>query len=110
KCGYAANVEKAEIGDLAASEGAAPAFDPLPLEEVATPGVHTVPDVARFLKVAAKRVVKTLIYETEKGLVAAVVRGDREINEIKLANHFDVLHLQLASEEKVREATGAPVG
>ncbi|HEY0782281.1 MAG TPA: proline--tRNA ligase, partial [Thermoanaerobaculia bacterium] len=110
KCGYAANVEKAEIGDLAASEGAAPAFDLLPIEEVATPGVRTVPEVARFLKVAAKRVVKTLIYETEKGLVAAVVRGDREINEIKLANHFDVLHLQLASEEKVREATGAPVG
>jgi prolyl-tRNA synthetase len=44
------------------------------------------------------------------GLVAALVRGDREVNEIKLANHFDVQHLALASEEKVREATGAPVG
>jgi prolyl-tRNA synthetase len=54
--------------------------------------------------------VKTLLYETEKGLVAALIRGDREINEIKLANHFDVQHLTLASEEKVRTATGAPVG
>src|SRR5947209_164449 len=54
--------------------------------------------------------VKTLIYETEQGLVAALIRGDREINEVKLLNHFDVEHLTLASEEKVRAATGAPVG
>ena len=75
-----------------------------------TPGKHAVEEVARFLKVSPKRLVKTLIYETEKGLVAALVRGDREVNEIKLANHFDVQHLALAGEEKVREATGAPVG
>ncbi|HEX2224304.1 MAG TPA: proline--tRNA ligase [Thermoanaerobaculia bacterium] len=106
-CGYAANTEKAETRRVV-EEGKA--FDPQELQEVATPGKHSVEDVARFLKVNPKRIVKTLIYETEKGLVAALIRGDREINEVKLANHLDVQHLNLASEDKVRQATGAPVG
>jgi prolyl-tRNA synthetase len=106
-CGYAANVEKAET--RRSGEGAE-AHPQQAMEEVATPGKHAVEDVARFLKVSPKRLVKTLIYETEKGLVAALVRGDREVNEVKLLNHFDVEHLALASEEKVRAATGAPVG
>src|SRR3954464_10748974 len=80
------------------------------MAEVATPGKHTIEEVARFLKVSPKRLVKTLIYETEKGTVAALIRGDREINEVKLLNHLDVQHLELASEEKVRAATGSPVG
>jgi prolyl-tRNA synthetase len=106
-CGYAANVERAETRR---SEETGQAFAPQPMAEVATPGMHTIEEVSRFLKVSPKRLVKTLIYETEKGLVAALIRGDREINEVKLANHFDVQHLALASEEKVQAATGAPVG
>jgi len=106
-CGYAANVERAETRR---TEETGQAFAPQPMEEVATPGMHTIEEVSRFLKVSPKRLVKTLIYETEKGLVAALIRGDREINEVKLANHFDVQHLTLASEEKVQAATGAPVG
>ena len=106
-CGYAANVERAETRR---AEEAGQAFPPQDLQEVATPGMHTIEEVSRFLKISPKRLVKTLIYETEKGLVAALIRGDREVNEVKLANHFDVQHLTLASEEKVRVATGAPVG
>jgi prolyl-tRNA synthetase len=106
-CGYAANIERAETNR---AEEAGEAHPPQAMEEVATPGKHAVEDVARFLKVSPKRLVKTLIYETEKGLVAALVRGDREVNEVKLLNHFDVEHLALASEEKVRAATNAPVG
>jgi prolyl-tRNA synthetase len=105
-CGYAANVEKAETRRDLAGEP----HPPQDLQEVATPGKKAVEDVARFLKMAPKRIVKTLIYETEKGLVAALIRGDREVNEIKLANHLDVERLELAGEEKVREATTAPVG
>ena len=106
-CGYAANVERAETRR---SEEAGEAHPPQEMQEVATPGKQTIEEVSRFLKVSPKRLVKTLIYETEKGTVVALVRGDREINEIKLANYFDVQHLTLASEEKVRAATGAPVG
>ena len=68
------------------------------------------PDVAKFLDFTPDRIVKTLIYDTEKGLVAVVVRGDREVNEVKLKNALDVQHLELASEEKVLQATGSPVG
>jgi prolyl-tRNA synthetase len=105
-CGYAANVEKAETRREPAGEPH-PAQD---RQEIATPGKKAVEEVARFLKMAPKRIVKTLIYETEKGLVAALIRGDREVNEVKLAHHLDVERLELAGEEKVREATGAPVG
>jgi prolyl-tRNA synthetase len=107
-CGYGANTEKAETRGLA-DAGDHPA-EPQPLQEIATPGRKTVEEVARFLQVSPQQVVKTLIYETEKGLVAALVRGDREINETKLLNHLDVLYLELAGEEKVRTATQAPVG
>ena len=68
------------------------------------------PDVAKFLDFTPDRIVKTLIYDTEKGLVAVAVRGDREVNEVKLKNALDVQHLELASEEKVLQATGSPVG
>jgi prolyl-tRNA synthetase len=105
-CGYGANVEKAET-NLADEVSA---IEPQPLREIATPGQKSVEDVTRFLGVAPRQLVKTLIYETEKGLVAALVRGDRAINETKLLNHLDVLHLELAGEENVRAATQAPVG
>jgi prolyl-tRNA synthetase len=107
-CGYGANVERAETRKL--ESGSGEVHPPQALEEVATPGMHTIEEVSRFLKVSPKRLVKTLLYETEKGLVAALIRGDRGINEVKLANHFDVQHLTLASEEKVSAATNAPVG
>ncbi|MEP7011166.1 MAG: proline--tRNA ligase [Acidobacteriota bacterium] len=113
-CGYAANTEKAEtkrdetddIGmpfpiGLASAE---------PYRTVPTPGHTSVEEVAKFLGVEPGQVVKTLIYETEKGIVAVAIRGDREVNEVKLLNLLDVQHLALASEEKVHQATGAPVG
>ncbi len=104
-CGYGANVEKARAGDLPAP----PAVE-RSLEAVPTPGKTTVAEVADFLGVAPERFVKTLIYETDREFVAVLVRGDREVNEVKLKNHLDAKHLRLASEEKVRELTGAPVG
>jgi prolyl-tRNA synthetase len=109
-CGYAANVEKAETrpASSAVVEVTAP-IEGKP-ERVATPGLHSVEEVARFLKVAPERVVKTLLYETEQGVVSVAMRGDREVNEVKLANLLNAQHVGLASEEKVREATGAPVG
>ncbi len=116
-CGYAANVEKAQTRKLPASASAASAMSATPAtsgtaerQKASTPGKSSVEDVAAFLKIEPRQVVKTLIYDTEKGLVAVVVRGDREINEVKLLNHLDVQHLALAAEEKVREATGAAVG
>ena len=109
-CSYAANVEKAETRPLAAPAPADGEAVPGALEEVATPGQTAVPDVARFLDFAPGRIVKTLVYDSEDGVVAVAVRGDREVNEVKLANALGVAHLTLAGEEKVREASGAPPG
>ncbi len=103
---YAANVERATIGALAASA----ATDPEPLTEVDTPGKTSVAQVAEFLDRPVEQFVKTLIYETEKEYVAVLVRGDREVNEVKLTNHLDCRHLGLAREAKVVELTGAPLG
>jgi prolyl-tRNA synthetase len=105
-CGYAANVEKAETGPLPAP--AAPAT--AERTTVPTPGKTSVEEVAGFLGVVPDQLVKTLLFETERGTVAVFLRGDRELNEVKLKNALGVEHLTLASEEKVRQATGAPVG
>lgn len=105
-CGYGANQEKAEAGKL---DGPQPQ-EQLALEVADTPGQHTVEDVVGFLQVEPARLVKTLIYETDQGLVAAAVRGDREINEVKLGNFLDVEWIRLAAPAEVERATGAPVG
>jgi prolyl-tRNA synthetase len=104
-CGYAANEEKADslfTPETGGVEGR--------LELVATPGMRTVGEVTRFLGVGAKQLIKTLLYQTERGLVAALIRGDREVNEVKLQNHLGVLSLELAGAEAVEAATGAPPG
>ncbi|MGO0122686.1 proline--tRNA ligase [Desulfothermobacter acidiphilus] len=105
RCGYAANVEKAETVLSAEEIGTEK-----PMELVSTPGVSSVEEVAAFLGLPSRQVIKTMIYRTEKGLVAALVRGDREINEVKLQNYLGVLELELASAEEVEQATGAPPG
>ena len=107
RCGYAANTEKATAGELPAPA----AGDPGPMEEVATPGMRSVPEVAGFLRVEPSRVVKTLLYTSEKEeLVAVAIRGDREVHEIKLARCLGALYPALASDAEVERATGAPVG
>lgn len=104
--GYTANIEKASAAPLPAP----PAEEPAPLTEVATPGLTSVPEVAAFLGVPLARVVKTLVYESDKGAVAVAIRGDREVNEVKLGNLLDAEFLVLAGEEIVIKATGSPVG
>jgi len=105
-CGYAANVERAETRalEVPASE------EPVDLAEVETPGCATVAEVAEFLGTVPEKIVKTLLYETDDGVVAALVRGDREINEAKLASHLAVPEVVLARDETVRDLTGAAVG
>jgi len=104
--GYAANVEKAICGPIPAG----PALEAGAMEQVATPGQHTVAEVAEFLGVDARQIVKTLLYTTDQGPVAALVRGDREVNEFKLKNVLGADWIELADEKEVRRLTGAPVG
>ncbi|WP_461211502.1 proline--tRNA ligase [Desulfocurvus sp. DL9XJH121] len=105
-CDYAANLEKAEVaGEVKACMEEGPR-----IEEVSTPGTHTVEEVAAFLDVNASQVVKTLLFDADGQSVAALVRGDRELNEIKLKNFLGCAELEMASPEQVQAWTGAPVG
>jgi prolyl-tRNA synthetase len=106
-CEYAANVEKAELrAPTAAAEEPAP-----PLTKVLTPARKTIEDVALYLDLPASRLVKTLILQPEDGeLVAVLLRGDRELNAVKLCRLLDCNRVDLAPEEAVLAATGAPSG
>jgi prolyl-tRNA synthetase len=107
-CGYGANQEKAERGPWPEPEAEAE----LPLEKRATPGKTTIREVSELLALPPQKLVKTLIYETDSGeLIVVALRGDREVNEVKLANALpETLHLRLAPEERVRALSGAPPG
>ncbi len=108
-CGYGANVEKATTGAI----GAAPPWGrprPDAPQPVATPEMKSVEEVARFLGVDPAHLVKTMVFETDQEFVVALVRGDREVNEVKLKNALGCAHLQLASAEKIEQVTGGPMG
>jgi prolyl-tRNA synthetase len=108
-CDYGANVEKAETGALEPAP-------PWPLDtqdaprEVDTPDMRTVEEVAEFLGVSPAHLIKTLVFETDEEFVAVLIRGDLEVNEVKLKNLLDCIHLQLASEQKIEQITGGPQG
>ena len=80
------------------------------MEEVATPGQHTIEEVCAFLGVSADKLVKTLLFMADGKPVAVLLRGDRELNEIKLAHLIDADDIQFATPEQVQAMTGAPVG
>jgi prolyl-tRNA synthetase len=105
-CEYAANVEKAEARPIETEEHA----DPRPLERVATPDKRTIEEVSGFLGVHAASLIKTLVFLADNEPVIALVRGDHELNEIKLKNVLDCTELEMANDEVVAKVTGAPVG
>jgi len=109
KCGYAANVEKAAV-IVTGNEHVKDAGERKELQKVPTPGKRTVEDICSYFEVAPDRLIKTLLYNTEKGVVAALVRGDREVNEIKLKNILECLTLELADASTVERITEATVG
>ncbi|TAJ06946.1 MAG: proline--tRNA ligase [Nitrospirae bacterium] len=102
---YAANVERAEV--LPPAETVTEALRPL--RKVPTPGARTVAEVCAFLKVTPQQLVKTLLYKTPKEIVAVLIRGDHEANEVKLKKLLGVTDLELADPDTVAKTTGAPV-
>lgn len=105
-CGYAANVEKAAVKPPdSSSEKKSGLF-----RKVRTPGMRTVEEVCAFLGLGPERLVKTLIYVTESGPVAVLLRGDRELNESKLKRALSIEALELADESTIESVTKAPKG
>ncbi len=106
-CGYAANYEKAQCipEDKPFAEGE------LALEKVETPNVHTIEELVEFMGTESYAFAKTIIYKADDKYIAAMVRGDREINEVKLKNLVGCTDdLELAAPSVVRELTNAQVG
>ena len=109
-CGYSANLEKAVF-----NKGTAAVQEPLPTEEVATPGKESIEDVATFLGLAPSQMLKCVFYVADKEFVIAVIRGDLDVNEVKLKNLLKATDLRLATAEEVSGAgvvagSASPVG
>ena len=107
RCDYAANIDKASSLEL---EPCTKEDSEKPLQKVATPDMKTVEEVTGFLNVPAKELAKTLLYKADGKIIAAMIRGDRQINEVKLKNFVGCINLEMADAQTVERITGAPVG
>ena len=100
-CNYAADEEKAEskMEEYNIAEGLQE------LAEVSTPNVKTIDEVSSFLKISSKNVAKALIYYAKDKYICVLIRGDREVNEIKLCNCLGIseFELRLASDKEIEE-------
>ena len=109
-CAYAANVQKAEIKTRRPAARELNESSP-ELAKVSTPGKKSVGEVAEYLKLSAAKFIKTLVYKTDKNeLVAVLVRGDHEVNELKLQSVLGCQGVALATEAEVEEATKVSPG
>ena len=105
-CGYGANVERAEIAARPDRfTGGCP-----PAEKKPTPDVRTIEQLEAFLGIPATRMIKTMVYLADGKPVVALIRGDRELNELKLRQVTGAREVVLADEDTIRKVTGAPVG
>ncbi len=103
---YAANLERAE----ACPPTEVDTRELLPLTAVETPQRRTVEEVTAFLKISSRQLIKTLLYRAGTESVAVLIRGDHEVNEVKLARFLRVTDVTLADPETVRRLTGCPPG
>ncbi|MFO8009569.1 MAG: proline--tRNA ligase [Dehalococcoidia bacterium] len=100
RCDYAANTERASFSKPVPDREA----EALPLEEVATPGMKTIEAVAGFIGVPTSRTLKVVFYVADGEVVFALIRGDLDVNEIKLKNALKCDDLRLATEEELSAA------
>lgn len=110
KCDYAANVEVATVKAVDEKDAAPTTADAGGTKRVHTPGHGSIEDVTKLLGIAPKQMLKSLVYVAGKEVVMAVVRGDHDVNEVRLARTLGVDEVFLASEADVEKATGAKVG
>ncbi|MDA1191450.1 MAG: proline--tRNA ligase [Candidatus Poribacteria bacterium] len=101
--GYTANRE------IAVFDKGKPDFgDPQPVEEVATPNCKTIEEVANFLGVSEQQTIKAVFYVADKRFIFVVIRGDLDVNEIKLANAIKATEMRPATDEEIRAVGAVP--
>ena len=122
KCGYAANDEKASCAPDAplGADGKPQARTDKVVKEIATPNARTIEELTAFLSSTPQAFIKTLIYRVQNSelenfkapvdFAAVCIRGDLEVNEVKLASALKASEVELASDGDVERITGAPVG
>jgi prolyl-tRNA synthetase len=115
QCDYAANVEAAEAGKQPQSAMGLDFPKTGTPQKVPTPGKRTIDEVADFLGVEKTRMLKSLLYRVKDGphagtIVMCVVRGDHEVNEVRLARALQATEVFLASDADVEKDAGAAVG
>ncbi|MGE3076440.1 MAG: proline--tRNA ligase [Dehalococcoidia bacterium] len=96
-CGYAANAEKAEFTPVAALPG-----EPKPVEKVATPDQRTIAELAQFLGIEERQTVKAVFYRVDGQPVFVAIRGDLDVNEVKLKNALKAQDLEPMDEAMVK--------
>jgi prolyl-tRNA synthetase len=109
-CGYAANSEKADH-----KKRELPPEEPMPMEEVLTPGQKTIDELVRFLEVPHWKTLKAVFYAADRKPVFVAIRGELEVNEIKLKNALKATDLRMMGDDEVREyglvaGSASPVG
>ena len=108
-CQYAANLERAEV--KAPNGPSDKNTDHMnTLESVDTPDIKTVEELTSFLNISPDQLIKTLIFVADDEVVAALVRGDHELNDVKLKNFLGAQTVELADIALVEKTTGAPMG
>lgn len=94
ECEYAADIEKAELHTIEA-----PAEEEKAVEKIATPNCKTIEAVCSFLNIPVDHSMKAVAFQSEKGLILCFVRGDHEVNEIKVVNTVGVTEVEMADPE-----------
>ncbi len=105
-CDYAANMEKAQVHAPTAAQNESEET----MSKVATPNARSIEEICAFLNVPAAAIIKTLILMTENGPVVVLLRGDHELNDVKVKNYLGIQDLQLAADAVIEEVTGASRG
>jgi len=105
-CHYAANLEQAVVQ----YKGQASSEAPLTTEKVHTPNVKSIEQLVDFLQITSDKLIKSLMFKLDDQFVLALVRGDHELNDVKLKNMFDTNTIRFATEQEIMDVMGAPVG
>lgn len=108
-CDYAANVEKAEVRSATANKENRIPNHELP-EKFYTPNIRTIDQLVQSLTLERSQLMKTMIYQVDDKVVAVLIRGDYEVNELKVKNYLRAHQIAIADADTVERTTGAPSG
>ena len=105
-CDFAANIEIAEAKPVACEDK----HDTAAIEKIETPNIATIEDICNFLGDTPENSIKSVLMRADDELIMVLVRGDREVNDVKVKNMLGAEMVDLADEKMVRAATGSPLG